>query len=150
MAYEKQKQKKKNLNQKKLNFRKINWVFIFLIVIFLIIWFLFQPLDVKKLDIRFEVGERLGVVLDGENLDFGRVLAGSSSVKTVSIENNFDFLIKVEVFVDRRLKDFIFAEPEISIDSGEVINLPINLILPDDIEKGNYSGGLRFEFRKER
>jgi hypothetical protein len=148
MAREKQKQKKKNLS-----FRKINLVFIFLIVVFLIIWFLFQPLDIKKLDVKFEVGERFGVVgISGESseLNFGELLAGSSSVKTIKIENNFDFPIKVEVFTEKKLKDFIFAEPEIIMDSGEIVNLPINLILPDKIEKGNYSGWLRFEFRKER
>ena len=65
MAEKKYKKKntKKNL-KKNLEFRiakYIKYIILFLVIILLVMWFWFSlPLEVKKLEVIFEVGENLG------------------------------------------------------------------------------------------
>ena len=144
--------KKLEKTRQEIVLKKIYYFFIILIIALFGFWYLSKPLDMKVLDVKFEVGDRLGVVSgvsgEGSELNFGKLLIGSLSVKTVDIENNFNFPIKVDVFVSKGMEEFIFAKSDVVIESGKIFALPVNLILPDDVEKGDYSGKVRFEFNK--
>ncbi len=110
-------------------------------------WWFSGPVETRVIDVNFEVGDSLGVVV-GEDLDFGRVFRGSSSTKIVNLENGHDFPLMVRVLVGEGVRDFIFVEPEIILQLGENYGLHVNLGLPEDIEFGSYSGKMKLEFRE--
>ena len=111
------------------------------------LWFS-RPLEVRFLDVSFIVGNKMGFDLNSSSLTFGIVLPGSAGVKTVLIENNYDFPVKLRVLVSKELRGFIFSDSEIIILSKGVVPVDFTLILPAEIALGNYSGKLMFEFRK--
>ncbi len=122
-------------------------VSLFLICFSFYLWFS-RPLEVRVLDVGFIVGNKMGFDLNSSSLTFGIVLPGSAGVKTVLIENNYDFPVKLRVLVSKELGDFIFSDSEIIILSKGVVPVDFTLILPAEIALGNYSGKLMFEFRK--
>ncbi|MFW5846724.1 MAG: hypothetical protein ACOCUU_01055 [Nanoarchaeota archaeon] len=107
-----------------------------------------KPLKEETLDIKFQVGDSFGLLTSNDSLDFGKVYPGASVSKTIKIHNNYDFDIKLNFFVNKELNDYISSKPEIILNKSQTIGYPISLQTPEDIEKGNYSGKLKIEFRK--
>lgn len=130
---------------------KVNLLIIVIVIIILVfsIWTWFQrPIEVKTMEVEFSVGSSAGVNIDTDKLYLGRVTPGSSSSRAVNIENSYDFPVKIKVFVTKSIADYIFLNEEFTIDSNNVTRVPIDLSVPQDIPYGNYTGELRFEFRK--
>jgi len=107
-----------------------------------------RPLKTDVLKVEFAVGETLGVNLDSSSLNFGRVTLGGSAVRNVNIENNYGFPIKIKIFADKNIAEFITTEPSLVLQTGESLKLPVTLQIPEDMDFGNYSGKIKFEYRK--
>ena len=97
----KNKKERKERKSLKKSSKILDYIFIGLIVIFFVVWFFSRPVYVKMLDVEFEVGDTLGIALSEEGLDFGQLLVGGSAVRAVELGNEFEFPVKVEVFVDK-------------------------------------------------
>ena len=123
-------------------------VIILILVVFSIWLWISRPLKVETLDVRFIVDKNIGIDLNSSELNFGKLTRGGSSVRNVIAENTYEYPIKVKIFVSRNIADYVFSDSEIVILPGEKTKIPISLKLPKDISFGNYSGEIRFEFRK--
>lgn len=106
------------------------------------------PLQTKTVDVKFSIGENLGLVADSSELDFGRVISDSSSVKTVNLTNFYKFPVKVSVLISKNLRGFIFSDYGFILKPNETRGVPFNLVISSDENFGSYSGDILFEFRK--
>lgn len=119
---------------------------LFLVFSSIFIWTsISRPIGVEELDVRFIVGENPGFDLDLDVLAFGRIQPGMSSTRKITINNPYDFPIEVKIFVSKNIAEYIVAESSVYIYSDKNISLTINLIIPEDLDFGNYSGKIRFE-----
>ncbi len=124
-------------------------IVIMVIIIAFSIWTWFQrPIEVKTIEIEFSVGSSIGVNVDTDKVYLGRVLPGGSSSRAVNIENSNDFPVKVKVLVTKPIADYIFLNKEFIAGPNNITQVPIDLSVPKDMPYGNYTGTLKFEFRK--
>ncbi|MCK5449665.1 hypothetical protein KAI32_02270 [Candidatus Pacearchaeota archaeon] len=138
------KNKKSNKNKKMIYWLAV--IAIILVVFSLCVKFQ-SPLQTKTVSVKFSVDEKLGLVADTDELDFGRVILGSSSIKSINLTNYYNFPVSVRIFISKNLQKFIFSDSEFILELNESINVPFNLIV-SDANFGDYSGEILFEFRK--
>lgn len=124
-------------------------ILLILIIFSFYIW-VSRPLKVETLDVFFSVGGTLGFDLNTSLLTFGRVLPGGSGTRKVFIENDYDFDIVVDISISNNMSEFIFSVPQVIILSNEKKGISFSLAVPEDCEFGNYSGKIKFEFKKFR
>lgn len=129
---------------------KLFILIIALLFIYSFIMFLNWPIKVETIKVRFIIGESLGVDIGSDELSFGRILKGGEAVRNVLLENSYDYPVLVKVYISKELKDYIYSENNIVIYPEEEVKLPFILKTPKDIEMGNYTGEIKFEFRKYR
>lgn len=106
------------------------------------------PLQTKIINVKFSIDKNLGIIVDTNELNFGRVILDSSSVKKINLTNSYKFPVKVNILISENLKSFIFSDYEFVLEPSEIIEIPFNLIISSDEDFGNYSGDILFEFRK--
>ena len=70
-------------------------------------------IEEKIYDIKAEIGEKVGVLIDAETIDFGRVPQDGASQKELTIGNSHDEDVKVviTVFGEVKDKDMIIVSP---------------------------------------
>jgi hypothetical protein len=113
------------------------------------IWNLIQrPIEVRTMEVNFSVGATMGVNIDTDKLYFGRVAPGGSSERAVNIENTHDFPVKIKIFATDNIADYIFLDKEFIASPNNITQVPITLKVPESTPYGDYTGELRFEFRK--
>ncbi len=123
-------------------------VIISILIVFSVYLMTYNPIETKILNVRFIVDERIGIDVNSSELNFGKILPGNSAVRRVSAENNFNFPVKMKIFVSKDISNFIFIEREYTLLPEEKILIPITLKIPQQTGFGSYSGELKFEFRK--
>ena len=131
--------------------KKVNYILsvIALVLITFSIWLLVsRPLEIRELKVEFIVGENPGFNLDSDKLNFGRLTLGGSAVRGISIKNEQEIPIKLKVFASKNIADFISVESGQILLPGQNISVPVTLNIPKDMPLGNYSGKIKFEFRK--
>lgn len=108
-----------------------------------------RPLEVRVVPVYFEVGEKFGLNLTRcADLNFGRIVPGNTINRKISIKNEYDFPIGVEIFISKNIGEFILAENNFTLMEGEQINYSVNLNIPKGTELEKYEGKLVFEFNK--
>ena len=125
---------------------------LFVIAIFLVVlslWIKYSsPLQTKTIGVEFSIDEKLGLVVDTDGLNFGRVILGSSSIKTINLINSYKFPVRVNVLISKNLRKFVFSDDEFILEPNESIEVSFNLVVSPDENLGSYSGEILFEFRK--
>jgi len=106
-----------------------------------------QPIETKEIDVKFEIGDSFGILISDE-LDYGRVLPGSISSKSVNITNEHNFPLKAKILISSDISDFVFGDSELVLNSGETKRVFFDLYAPYDSSFESYSGKIKFEFRK--
>ena len=125
---------------------------LFLVLIFLLFcvcYFYFYGLvNVSNFEVKFSVGKSLGMVGDVDEgvINFGRAVEGSIIEKKVMIENNYDFDLKVKVFVEKEISNFVYSESEYEVLRGDSLKIPFTLMVSKGVSEGDYSGQARLEF----
>lgn len=139
--------KQKNKNRFKKIVMALIAVFLvcFLISMYLLLSF---PLYSKVFDVKFQVGDRIGVTVNSTIVDYGIVLKDTASERIIELENNFDFPLKAEVLVSSSIRDYIFSMPKFYMMPKEKMNYSLILSV-QDAEYGNYSGKIKFNFYKQ-
>lgn len=108
-----------------------------------------RPFDVRVLDVRYQVGEEVGLEINKSALTFGRVLPGTSATRSITLDNPYPFLVTVDVFIDRESSRYITTEyPRFNLAPSSSSNVSFSLSIPPSFPLGNYTGTLRFEFRR--
>lgn len=137
--------------KKRLKRGLINYILFVLILILFIysIWlFASRPLKTEIVNVKFEVGDNLGFSVNTDSLDFGRLVPGSSNSRNLDIENTYNFPVNLKIYAGKNIKDFLIVEQGIKIDSKDKTKVSVTLEVPEDMAYGNYSGKIKFEFRK--
>ena len=143
-------QKYKNIKNK-INF---NYVIVILIIILLSL-FLYnifiiinKPIYSKEFNVNFVIGDKLGLTINSTSIDYGIMLAGTSSTKTINITNEYNFPIKVKVLISPEIKGYLFSQNNFISQPHETVQHSFLLILSPDAKRGDYSGKLRLNFFK--
>ena len=138
--------------RKFLLYKSILILVIVILVIFLISIFLFirRPLEVRTLDVSFTVAENPGFDLSTSSLTFGKIQPAGYSSRRVTLSNYNEFPVRVDVYLSKSIADVIRTEPSIVVEPNNSTTVAIGLQIPNDMEKGNYSGRIAFRFYRLR
>ena len=109
---------------------------------FFFVIYLKHILVLEKIEIvaNLRVGSIPGFDVNTSALTFGTIALGTSSKRTLTIENNYDFSIKVEFSVEGDIEEFLVFDEVIFLDIGESKNVDVRTIILTEDRQGNYSG----------
>ncbi|QQG38595.1 MAG: hypothetical protein HYS32_03235 [Candidatus Woesearchaeota archaeon] len=121
-------------------------LFLLLISIMVIIFFLTYVIyiktsiyQIKTLPTEVLVGDIHGFNIDQDSLRFGILPPGASGARTFLLESDKD--ITVELKIKGNLSEFIyFTENNFEVKAQEKRRIPVNVVIPYNAEKANYSG----------
>lgn len=136
------------------NKNNVKWIFLtfFIILLLLILMnlYLFLNKPVKQISVPVSVvfGDNIGLVGGNESLDFGVLPLEISSAKKVFIENEYNFLLNVSVFVEGNIKDFLYGDKYFVLEPKEKVEYEVNILSYNDTTKKAYSGNIVFTFYK--
>ncbi len=139
-------------NEKKIN--KTN--FLIIILIFLLIFsfciklylIINAPISQSVIEVKCIAGDRIGMAINDSIVDFGIIPVGLSANKKINLENTYNFPINVSIYINGNISKYLYGENYFILQIGERKEYDINLILPNNLDYGQYSGQIIFEFRK--
>ena len=147
-------EKEKNTKKRK--------VFLYSLIIFLlsisVILFLFSIflkssviLDKKEIPIVFTIGNKtaFNISKEASDINLGTIKKESFSSREISVKNNYNFPIILEIDVEGNIKDFLSFEKIINLNVSEEKQIKISTILIADEPYGDYSGKLIITFKKD-
>jgi zona occludens toxin (predicted ATPase) len=141
--------KAKKINQK--NYLLIFFILFFLVLI-LSLYNLFNYLSVlEKREIHTEVivSDKVGIAINESALLFGMVMPGASSRKNITIINDYEQDIKVDIVSKGNIKNFLFAsENSFIMDKGELKEIKFFVKIPKDTNYGKYEGKIIFVIKR--
>ncbi|MCK4553045.1 hypothetical protein KAT80_02485 [Candidatus Pacearchaeota archaeon] len=129
--------------------KKENKIYLFVVFMFVLSLFLFSfTIYLKHIAIleRVEIVTKLRVGgipafdVDTDVLAFGTIALGTSSRRTLTIQNDYDFPIKAEFSVEGDIEEFLVFDKIIFLDIGESKDVNVNTIILAEGKQGNYSG----------
>jgi len=138
---------------------KENKIYLFIFFVLALSLFLFsfgiyltQIAVLEKIEVvaNLRIGDTLGFDADAGRLDFGTIAPNSSSRRTFTIENNYNFPIKAEFDVEGEIGEFLLFDKIIFIDVGETKEINVSTITLVEAEQGNYSGKFITTLKKSR
>ncbi|OIO61218.1 hypothetical protein AUJ83_05180 [Candidatus Woesearchaeota archaeon CG1_02_33_12] len=128
----------------------IIFIFIFCLLLFSFSIYLKQKVILEKVKIpaSLSVGDVIGFDINTDKLSFGTITVGASSMRTLKIDNNYNFPVRVEIDIEGNIKDFFSINEIIFLDVGESkeINLSTNVLT--EKKEGNYSGNFIITIKK--
>ena len=93
-----------------------------------------------KLDMYFEIADKIGFNLDSDAIYFGKTYPGGRSQRIITLENNEDFPVKVSIKTEGTIR------PLVTVSKNDFILQPHSVEViryyadAGDYPKGNYSG----------
>jgi hypothetical protein len=137
---------KRNLKNKLLIF-----LIIVLALILLVNIYSFSKLkdlvEIREINSKVIVSDKIGIDLNESNLNFGAVAPGGSSSRHITLVNNYNFSINAFIYGKGDLEDFVIPL-EKSFDAGEEKKIRINVFVPDDKDFGEYNGKVVVKIKK--
>lgn len=133
---------------------KYNYLIILALGISIVLFFLalcsskFEILEEREILAKVTIGETSGFDANPTMLSFGTITHNSFSKREVMIENNYNFPIQVEVFVEGNISKILLFEKRINLDSGEKEIVEFRATVLNGEEQGFYSGKVKFIFEK--
>jgi len=144
------------MKSKKIKFslkkeRRSFYLFIFLIcfILFLSLFLLINLfnyynnniIEKKEIYTEVEIGDKVGVAINGSALIFGRIKPNGISTKEINLVNNYDNDVLVEIVKEGNISDFIsVSENNFVLKKMESKNVSFIAISDKDPEYGKYSG----------
>ena len=101
------------------------------------------PVASKEIDVKFIIGENYGIDLNRSALTFGKIIPGGDITRYAEIKNDYNFPVRVRVFLSKNIEGFIRVDSGFVLGAGENISLPFNAYAPADASEGNYTGKAR-------
>ncbi len=139
-------------NQEKMKNNKLLIILIAIILFGLILNILIlknslKAIEIKEIDARIIVSDKVGFDLNSSALVFGEVLRGGSSSRGVIIENNLDYPLEIEIYAVGGIKDFIMPIKE-EINGNEKKTITITAVAPENSELKEYTGKIIFRMNR--
>lgn len=138
--------------------KKAFYFFVFLLLgisllLFILIFYFKSSMVLEKRQIStsLSVGNTTGFNVTTDSISFGKLTRGNAALRDdVSITNNYDFPIVIEISLDGNIKEFLKYEDEVFLNPNESKNLSFSTIEITDQEEGSYTGVFSFVFKKAR
>jgi len=140
---------KKINSSTKPNLNKLKIIYLFLFIIILILltsYFVIrsfpEPKHIENLEYDFKVQKEVGFVLDSDALHFGNAPVNSTSNRNITINSEFDALVKI--FFDGPA-NLIVNENNFVLEKNTNKSLEFTLTVPD-LPEGKYKGNVQLQF----
>lgn len=106
-------------------------------------------IDSDELEAKVIVGDNYGFDVNGTALTFGMISAGkSTSTREILLENHYDVPVKVEIYVDGDISEFmIISENDFILNVDESKKLGFSVSVPYSTPNGNYSGIVKILYK---
>ena len=105
------------------------------------IYLFFNIKEIKIIDMKVNVSDRIGFDVTTSYLNFGNVPPGSSSKRTIVIKNHYDFDIALYILVFGKIKNYVkIDKPFFIIKPDEKKGIDITVKVPVDAEKQEMRG----------
>ena len=128
------------------------FIFVLSISLFLVALYIRSAIILEKKEIiaTVRVGDIAGFDANTSALTFGTITSGSLSYRNLTIENNYEFPIKVEFSAKGDITKFLLFDKMIYLDIGEKKSVKISTIIPVDEDYGSYSGKMVVVMKRTR
>ena len=120
----------------------IFFIFVLILCLFFFVTYLkyIDVLEKIEFNATLSVGDIPSFNVDTSELLFGTISINTSSQRTLTVENNYDFPIQVEFSVEGDIAEFLVFDKIIFLDVEESKEVNISTIILTDEKQGNYSG----------
>jgi hypothetical protein len=136
----------------KENTRNILFAILGVVIILSSLWIIFnQSREIERhvVEVRYEIGAKTGFNVEGERLNFGRLIPGSKSTRSLSVNNTHPFDVYVQVTADPKNANLlIFNYSSFLLKPAEELRLPVTFAASTDAVVGNYSSFVVVHIRK--
>jgi hypothetical protein len=145
-----QKRKIKLLKQR----RHLNTIILFVLAVLFssaiteIGYFLYKIQYIKTIDVKFEIGNKLGFALGSQVLDFGIIPPGSSATRLVTMVNEGRRDLLVQIASTKEIKKFVSYKNNFILKANETKQISFAVSVPKDTPNGKYSGKIFMIFKK--
>jgi len=138
------------MQKEKHNYLNI-FIILFIVSLALLVYLIFSlPVESKVFEVKFIVGENIGVDTNNSAIVFGRVVPGSVSTRKIFIDNKYDFPIVVKSLPSKNIENFLRVNPDFALNAGRNYSLPVELVISDNVSLGEYRGTLTVRIFKNR
>lgn len=143
---------RKKLNKRNIIIAVFLIIFIIILSIFLYSNLLdhFSVLEEREMyaEIIVNSSASYGVIKNGSALMFGRIPPGSSSSKTVDIENIYDYYVKVDIYSEGSISDMLqISDNNFVLFPGEKKTIEFLALPSSDTKDGTYTGKVKVVIR---
>ena len=98
-------------------------------------------LEKKTLPAKVIVGNKYGFDINASALTFGMLMPGGSSSRDINIENKYNEKVKVNIYSEGDIKDFILvSENNFILEEDEAKSLSFTATAPLDADFRTYEG----------
>lgn len=128
----------------------IVFIFILSCLLFLFSFYLNKNimLDKREIFTSLMIGKEVGFDTSNTALTFGMIPVGGSSQRNITLENNYNFPIRVVFKLKGDIKEFLIFDKIVFLDAEDAKELTFFAIAPADSQFGNYSGTFSVVFKK--
>jgi hypothetical protein len=129
-------------------------VFIFLLfsILLLVFSLIFRSsviLSKKEIPMSLTIGNKTGFNVSKEAISFGTLSNGTSATRDdISIINNYNFEISLEISVEGDIKNFVIYDPIVYLNPKESKNLTFSTITITNESYGFYNGKAVIVFKR--
>ncbi len=148
---ERRKTKKKIKKDKQRIFLVSLFILFFLVLIFSMfnIFNYFSTIEHKRIYTEVIVSDKFGIAINETALLFGMIIPGTSSTKNITIVNDYDQDIRVDISSKGDIKEFLSVnDNDFVIKNGELKDVKFFIKIPTGTEHGNYSGEIIVDIKK--
>lgn len=101
---------------------------------------------VDAINISFEIGDRIGLNADRDMLNFGIIMPGSGSRRSINITNTHPYDVKVKMYSEGNITPFIQFEDDMLIRANESREVFVSVNVPLGSEFEGFSGRIKLAF----
>jgi len=132
------------------------YILVFLVLILSILIFIISLffrssiiLDKKEIPITLSIGNESGFNITKDTISFGALSKGNSATREdISVINNYDFPIVLEISVEGKAKDFVIYENMVYLEPKESKSLSFSTIIITNESYGDYFGKAVIMFKR--
>lgn len=94
----------------------------------------------------FEVGDRVGLNVDNDALNFGIILPGGGSKRSINVSNTHPYTIMVKLYKTGNISNFLHFDETTYVTPNEAKEIFFNVGVPSNASSGKYSGEIKIAF----
>lgn len=105
--------------------------------------------NIIMLDMMVKVNDHFGLNADGDAIKFGMVMPGTSSERSITVNNSAVYPLRVIILKSGYIADWVgVSENNFILEGGEDKGIVFEVFAPEDAAFGNYSGKTKIIFKR--